>query len=178
MKVTIADVAKRAKVSKTTVSRILNGNYAHASEETIKKVLKAIEELDYSPNALAKGLKSMRTHVIGLVLSNLKNPFWTTVLEGLEDTCRDLGYHLMICNSNEDPEMEEKYLKSLRERQVDGVILNPTCKNPQLRSAVLIIAATLCPFGAKVVEYPVPFILLIPKPRFLLASITWLFFIK
>jgi DNA-binding LacI/PurR family transcriptional regulator len=132
MKVTIADVAKRAKVSKTTVSRILNGNYAHASEETIKKVLKAIEELDYSPNALAKGLKSMRTHVIGLVLSNLKNPFWTTVLEGLEDTCRDLGYHLMICNSNEDPEMEEKYLKSLRERQVDGVILNPTCKNPQL----------------------------------------------
>lgn len=132
MKVTIADVAKRAKVSKTTVSRILNGNYSRASKETIRKVLQAVEELNYSPNALAKGLKSMRTHVIGLVLSNLKNPFWTTVLEGLEDTCRDMGSHLVICNSNEDPEMEEKYLKDLRSRQVDGVILNPTCKNPKL----------------------------------------------
>lgn len=132
MRVTIADVARKAKVSKTTVSRILNGNYAHATEETIQKVLQAAKELDYSPNALAKGLKSMRTNVIGLMLSNLKNPFWSSVLEGLEDTCRDLGYNLMICNTNEDPEMEEKYLREFRMRQVDGVIINPTGKNPQL----------------------------------------------
>jgi len=132
VKVTIGDVAKRANVSKTTVSRILNGNYGHTTQETRDKVLQAIKELDYRPNALAKGLKSMRTNVIGMVLSNLRNPFWSTVLEGIEDTCRDLGYNLMICNSNENADMEEQYIKEFRMRQVDGIIINPTCKNPEL----------------------------------------------
>jgi DNA-binding LacI/PurR family transcriptional regulator len=132
MKVNIGDVAKQAKVSKTTVSRILNGNYAHTTEVTRKRVLQAIKDLDYRPNALAKGLKSMRTNVIGIMLSNLKNPFWSTVLEGVEDTCHDLGYNLMICNSNENPEMEEEYIKEFQMRQVDGMIMNPTCRNPQI----------------------------------------------
>jgi DNA-binding LacI/PurR family transcriptional regulator len=132
MKVTIDDVAKKANVSKTTVSRILNGNFGHTKEETREKVLQAIKELDYRPNALAKGLKSMKTNVIGIMLSNLRNPFWSTVLEGVEDTCRDLGYNLMICNSNENPEVEEEYTKEFRMRQVDGIIINPTCKNPEL----------------------------------------------
>ncbi|WP_328285136.1 LacI family DNA-binding transcriptional regulator [Paenibacillus alkaliterrae] len=129
---TIGDVAKKANVSKTTVSRILNENYAHTTAETREKVLMAIKELEYRPNALAKGLKSMRTNVIGIMLSNLKNPFWSTVLEGVEDTCRELGYNLMICNSNENPEMEEEFIKEFQMRQVDGVIINPTCKNPDL----------------------------------------------
>lgn len=132
MKVTIGDVAKKANVSKTTVSRILNENYAHTTSETREKVLMAIKELEYRPNALAKGLKSMRTNVIGIMLSNLKNPFWSTVLEGVEDTCREMGYNLMICNSNENPEMEEEFIKEFQMRQVDGVIINPTCKNPEL----------------------------------------------
>ncbi|WP_078555264.1 LacI family DNA-binding transcriptional regulator [Bacillus alkalicellulosilyticus] len=132
MKITIGDVAERANVSKTTVSRILNGNYAHTTEETRMRVLKAIKELDYRPNALAKGLKSMRTNVIGIMLSNLKNPFWTTVLEGVEDTCHELGYNLMICNTNENPEAEEEYIKELQMRQVDGIVVNPTVKNQEL----------------------------------------------
>lgn len=146
VKVTIGDVAQRAQVSKTTVSRILNGNFGHTTEETRKKVLQAIEELDYRPNALAKGLKSMKTNVIGMMLSNLKNPFWATVLEGVEDTCRDMGYNLMISNSNEDPKAEEEYIKEFRMRQVDGIIMNPTCKNPKLYSSLI------------VQEYPVVFI--------------------
>jgi DNA-binding LacI/PurR family transcriptional regulator len=132
MKVTIGDVAKKASVSKTTVSRILNGNFAHTTDDTREKVLQAIRELDYRPNALAKGLKSMKTNVIGIMLSNLRNPFWSTVLEGVEDTCRDLGYNLMICNSNENPEIEEEYIREFRMRQVDGIIINPTCKSPEL----------------------------------------------
>lgn len=137
MKVTIAEVAKRANVSKTTVSRIINGNYAHTTEETREKVLQAIKELEYRPNALAKGLKSMRTNLIGMVLSNLKNPFWSTVLEGVEDACREMGYQLMICNSNENPEIEEELIKELRMRQVDGIIINPTCKNQELYNKLI-----------------------------------------
>lgn len=132
MKVTIDDVAKIAGVSKTTVSRIINGNYEHTKEETRNRILQVIKELDYRPNALAKGLKSMRTNVIGIVLSNLKNPFWTTVLEGVEDTCRTLGYNLMVCNSNEDPKMEEQYITEFRMRQVDGIVINPTARNMEL----------------------------------------------
>jgi DNA-binding LacI/PurR family transcriptional regulator len=132
LKITIGDVAKKAGVSKTTVSRILNQNYGHTTEETRIRVLEVIKELDYRPNALAKGLKSMRTNVIGIVLSNLKNPFWTTVLEGVEDACRDLGYNLMICNSDEDPLMEEQYIREFQMRQVDGIVINPTVRNPDL----------------------------------------------
>lgn len=138
MKVTIADVAQKAGVSKTTVSRILNGNFAHTTEETRNKVLQAIKDLDYRPNALAKGLKSMRTNVIGIMLSNLKNPFWSTVLEGVEDTCHDMGYNLMICNSNESPELEEEYVKEFQMRQVDGIIINPTCKNQELYDKLIV----------------------------------------
>lgn len=131
-KATITDVAKIAGVSKSTVSRIMNGNYGQNTEETIHKVLKVIEELDYRPNALAKGLKSMKTNVIGIVLSNLQNPFWIKVLEGVEDTCRSKGYSLMICNSNDNAEVEEEHIKAFQMRLVDGIIINPTIKNLSL----------------------------------------------
>jgi len=132
MKVTIDVVAQRAGVSKTTVSRILNGNYNHTTEETKNRILQVIKELDYRPNSLAKGLKSLRTNVIGMVLSNLKNPFWTTVLEGVEDMCRKSGFHLMVCNSGEEPEMEEKYIREFQMRRVDGIVMNPTVRNDEL----------------------------------------------
>jgi DNA-binding LacI/PurR family transcriptional regulator len=131
MSVTILDVAKRACVSKTTVSRIINNNYAHTTEETRQRVLDVIKELDYRPNSLAKGLKTMQTNVIGMVLSNLKNPFWSSVLEGVEDATRDQGYHLMICNSDEEPEKEEQYIREFQMRQVDGIVINPTVRNPE-----------------------------------------------
>lgn len=131
-KTTIADVARKAGVSRSTVSRISNGNFGQNTEETVKKVLKVIEELDYRPNALAKGLKVMRTNVIGIVLANLQNPFWIKVLEGVEDTCRSKGYSLMICNSSDEAEIEAEHIKQFRMRQVDGIIINPTIKNIDL----------------------------------------------
>lgn len=134
MKITIDHVAEQAGVSKTTVSRILNGNYAHTKDETKNRVLRVIQELDYRPNALAKGLKSLHTNVVGIVLSNLKNPFWTTVLEGVEDACQHLGYNLMICNSSEQPGMEEQYIKEFQMRRLDGIVINPTVRNLELYS--------------------------------------------
>lgn len=137
MKLTIADVAKKAGVSKSTVSRIINGNHEQNTPETIKRVLQVIEDLDYRPNALARSLKSTKTNVIGIILSKLQNPFWASVLEGVEDTCRNLGYNLMICNSNEEADLEEEYIRSLQMRQVDGLILNPTLKKVETYQKII-----------------------------------------
>nr|WP_263324755.1 LacI family DNA-binding transcriptional regulator [Neobacillus sp. Marseille-Q6967] len=132
MKVTIADVAKTARVSKSTVSRIINGNFEQNTEETVKRVLKVIEDLDYKPNALARSLKLTKTNVIGIILSNLQNPFWANVLEGVEDTCHHLGYNLMIFNSNDQAALEEEHFRSFEIRQLDGMLINPTLKNMEL----------------------------------------------
>lgn len=132
MKITIADVARKAGVSKSTVSRILNGNYEQNTQRTIDKVLKVIEEMDFQPNALAKGLKSNKTNIIGIVLSNLKNPFWASVLEGVEDECRSSGFNLMICNSNENPSVERDHIKSFQLKQVEGIIINTTLGNEDI----------------------------------------------
>ncbi|WP_400243633.1 LacI family DNA-binding transcriptional regulator [Niallia sp. JL1B1071] len=129
MKVTINDVAKKANVSKATVSRIINGNYERNTDETINRVLKVIEELDYRPNALARSLKLTKTNVIGIVLSNLQNPFWTKVLDGVEDTCQSLGYNLMIFNSKDKAELEKEHFRAFDIRQLDGMLVNPTLKN-------------------------------------------------
>ncbi|WP_246079126.1 LacI family DNA-binding transcriptional regulator [Paenibacillus piri] len=129
---TISDVAERAGVSKSTVSRIINKNYGHTTAETKERVLQVIKELNYQPNLLAKGLKQMKTNVLGIVLSNLKNSFWTRVLEGVEDTCRKHGYSLMICNSNEDNRLEEELIHGLQHRRVDGIVINPTLGNKEM----------------------------------------------
>lgn len=132
MKITMDKIAEQAGVSKTTVSRIVNGNYAQVNQATKERVLKIIEDLNYRPNALAQSLKQMKTNVIAIVLSNLQNPFWSQVLPGIEDACRRHGYSLMICNSNDDPELEKEHIEVLRMKQVDGVIINPTMKNKKL----------------------------------------------
>lgn len=152
LKITIVDVANKAGVSKTTVSRIINGNYANATEETIERVRKVIEELDYRPNSLAKGLKQVRTNVIGIILSNLLNPFWVRVLEGVEDTCRSKGYSLMICNSNDDPLIEEEHIRSFRLRQVDGIIINPTAQNFSLFQNMMDSGYPLVTINRKIME--------------------------
>ena len=131
MRVTIEDVAKKAGVSKSTVSRVMNQNYHHITEEKRQKVFQAIRELDYRPNALAKGLKQMKTSTIGVILSNLQNPFWMKVLEGIEDLCQEEGYSLMIVNSRDNLAREEENVKGFLMRQLDGLIINPSLgQNP------------------------------------------------
>ncbi len=123
-KLTIEDVAKQAGVSISTVSRVMN-NTDYIADGTRKKVQDAINSLDYRPNALAKGLKQMKTDSIGLILSDLQNPFWLMVLEGIEDACQEAGYSLLILNSREDAQKESKNIKEFQMRQLDGMIINP-----------------------------------------------------
>lgn len=121
---TIIDVAKKAGVSKTSVSRYLNGqNQGHMSEDTKNRIKKAIEELDYQPNSIAKSLKQKSTNVIGLVVNDMSNLFFLEIIRGIETELKNSGYNLLVCNSDTNVKMELECLKMLEKRQIDGVIL-------------------------------------------------------
>ena len=121
---TIIDVAKKAGVSKTSVSRYLNGkNSGHMSEKTKERIVQAIRELDYQPNSIARSLKQKSTNVIGLVVNDMSNLFFLEIIRGIETELKNSGYNLLVCNSDTNVEMELECLKMLEKRQIDGVIL-------------------------------------------------------
>jgi len=91
-----------------------------------------MEELDYHPNAVAQSLRTRTTHVIGVVVSDIANPFFATLVRGAEDCAREHGYSLLICNTSETLENERLYLSLLSRRRVDGLVLAPTGKNDEL----------------------------------------------
>ncbi len=127
---TIDDVAKRAGVSKSSVSRVLNENYEYMSEEMKQKIQQAIQELNYKPNSVAQSLKKKETRIIGIVLADL-SPFWTDVLKGVQDECMRNGYGIMFSDSAMSPENEEENISRLQNKQVDGLIINTV--NPHSR---------------------------------------------
>ena len=124
----IHDVAKLAGVAPITVSRVINNN-GYVSDKTRQRVETAIEELAYVPNALGPSLRSKRTMTLALVLSDITNPFWTTVARGVEDTANENGYHIIIGNTDESPEKQSDYLTFMLQKQVDGFLLVPASSN-------------------------------------------------
>lgn len=126
---TIHDVAQRAGVSPITVSRVINHS-GYASRETRARVEAAVVELGYVPNRLARSLRSKRTHTLALVLTDITNPFFTTVARGVEDTASDAGYTVIFCNTDESDSEEKKYLQVLLQQQVDGILLVPARSTP------------------------------------------------
>jgi LacI family transcriptional regulator len=127
---TIQDVAKAAGVAPITVSRVLN-NSGYASEETRARVEVAVKTLRYVPNTLARGLRSKRTHTLALVMTDITNPFFTMIARGVEDTASSSGYTVIYCNTDESELKEEKYINTLVQKQVDGILLVPACSNAQ-----------------------------------------------
>ena len=122
MKVKIQDVAKKAGVSATTVSRVLN-NRGYISDETREKVNKAMKELNYFPNDVARSLFNKRTNLIGLIIPTVSNPFFGELTFYIETICNSIGYKILICNSLNNIENEKKYLEMLMRNQVDGIIV-------------------------------------------------------
>ena len=120
----IRDVAKRAGVAPITVSRCIN-NSGYCSAEVRARIESAIAELGFVPNRLASGLRSKRTHTLALVLTDITNPFFTTIARGVEDTASEAGYTVIFCNSDESVAKEQMYLQMLLEKRVDGVLLVP-----------------------------------------------------
>ena len=121
---TMQDVATKAGVSIATVSHVINGTRSVA-KRTTARVEQAMEELDYRPNAVAQSLRTRRTHAIAAVVSDITNPFFSTIIRGLEDAANEEGYSLIVCNSDESPEKEERQIRLLRRRQVDGLVVSP-----------------------------------------------------
>ena len=120
---TIRDVARLAKVSTATVSFVSNGK-ERVSEPLKRRVMDAMEALDYHPNQVARSLKASRTHTIGMVIPQITNPFFAEIMRGVEDEASKCGYSVIFCNSNEDPELERQRLNTLFARRVDGVLLS------------------------------------------------------
>ncbi|MEK3806961.1 LacI family DNA-binding transcriptional regulator [Bacillus sp. FSL H8-0547] len=122
MKPKIEDVAKLAGVSPTTVSRVMN-NRGYISSQTKEKVEKAMNELNYFPNDVARSLFSKRSNIIGLILPTTSNPFFGELTFHIESICASMGYKVLLCNSLNQIDKEEKYLEMLLRNQVDGIIV-------------------------------------------------------
>jgi LacI family transcriptional regulator len=121
--VTIRDVARVAKVHPGTVSRALNEDTRTlVNPETAERVLRAAEELGYRPNRIARGLKTSRSHTIGVLIPDITNPLFPPILRGIEDRLDEAGYTSLIVNTDNDPERERISLDAMRARQVDGFI--------------------------------------------------------
>ena len=121
--VTIRDVARVAEVHPGTVSRALNEETrALVNPETAERVLKAADELGYRPNRIARGLKTSRSHTIGVLIPDITNPLFPPILRGIEDRLDEAGYTSLIVNTDNDPDRERVYLDAMRARQVDGFI--------------------------------------------------------
>lgn len=124
-RVTSREVARRAAVSVATVSRVLN-NLPNVSPQVRDQVLRAARELNYQPSRAAQRLRAHRSQVIGLIISDIQNPFFTSVVRGIEDYLQKHGYSLVLCNSDEDAEKELVYINVMRAEGVAGVILTPS----------------------------------------------------
>jgi LacI family fructose operon transcriptional repressor len=123
----IKEVAEAAGVSTATVSRVLS-NKPHVRPELREKVLEAVENLGYRPNLVARTLRSQRSNAIGLIVSDIRNPYFTAISRAVEDIAYDQGYQVIFCNSDEDPDKEASYLRLMRDQNIAGIIFSPTRK--------------------------------------------------
>ena len=155
----ITDVAKRAGVSISTVSNVINGT-KFVGEELKKRVLDAIEELGYQPNEMAASMKRRATNNIGVILPNIRMVFFPDVLKGIEDAAKEHGYKLFYFSTDYDFEKEKEYLNLLKSSWVDGIILDSSCPADRLEEYQKLLIAnpagkrvpvvtTVAPFNAK-----------------------------
>ncbi|PKO15107.1 MAG: LacI family transcriptional regulator [Chloroflexi bacterium HGW-Chloroflexi-10] len=121
-RVSMSDVANKASVSLMTVSRVIN-HKGDVSSETRERILRIIQELDYRPSAIARSLATKQTRTIGLVIPDVSNPFFADITRGIETLAYAEGYHVFLCNTEEDPQREMAVIQSLEEKRVDGLIL-------------------------------------------------------
>lgn len=125
--VKIKDVADAAGVSTATVSRVL-ANKPHVSTKVKKRVMAVVKELNYQPNRVAQRLRSNTSRIIALIVADIENPFFQRVSRAVDDAAQELGYNVMLCNTDEDPIKEKRCLDMLRVENVAGIILSPTIK--------------------------------------------------
>lgn len=130
---TIFDVAKAAGVSKSTVSRVLNGE-SGVKEETRAMVQKAIRDLKYSPSYLAQGIRTGKTKTIAMVVPEYTNVFYNEMFRGVEDVALEYGYMVFVCNTERSRNSEMEYIREILKRNVDGIIYNTYSNDEKMKS--------------------------------------------
>ncbi|NOQ39809.1 MAG: substrate-binding domain-containing protein [Anaerolineales bacterium] len=133
MAVTIKDIAKVADVSHSTVSRALR-DHPTIALETITRIKIIAADMGYVPSAVARGLKTKRSQALGVIVNRIDDPFFSEILQGIEDVLQEAGYSLFVAASNRDPSREKTIVQAMRERQVDGVIVCTTQFGDEYRS--------------------------------------------
>jgi LacI family transcriptional regulator len=128
MRVTVNDIARHANVSQTTVSRVLN-NYPQVKESTRKKVLAAIEELNFTPDTVARSMVTKKTNTIGLILGDISNPFFAESSKIMIEKAQNLGYDVIISNTNHDDANLDNAIQTLLNKRVDGLLISSVYKN-------------------------------------------------
>jgi LacI family transcriptional regulator len=138
---TLRDIAILAQVSTATVSHVVNGKL-HVSPKLRDRVLTAIRELNYQPNAVARSLRTRQSNSIGMIIPDISNPFFPDVVRGAEDVLVRSGYTVIVGNSDNDASKEEMYYRTFLERQVDGLLTVATTDEPSQVLKRLIIQPT------------------------------------
>ena len=123
MKITLREIAQAADVNVSTASRALNDAYG-VRKETRERVLAAAQKLGYRPNLMARGLVTGRSHTIGLLVSDIRNPYFAEIARGVEDAALAASFDVILCNSDLNPAKQIRYVRSLLEKNVDGILMN------------------------------------------------------
>lgn len=132
---TIYDIAKRMNISAATVSRVLSNSKYPVRAELAKRIRETAREMNYHPNSIGRQLKTNKTSTIGVIIPSITNPFYSAVVSGIEEVASEKGYHVLLCNSQQSPELEMSHLTTLFEKQVKGVILSSVSDgNEELKS--------------------------------------------
>jgi LacI family transcriptional regulator len=133
----IYDVAREAGVSVFTVSAVVNKK-SHVGKKLLERVEAAIQKLNYRPNLIARSLAKQRTHTIGMIVPDIANPFFPMVVRGAEDAAQKHGYNLLLCNSDDNLDKEEKAVELLLSKRVDGILLTKAADDfrPELRQMI------------------------------------------
>ena len=122
--ITIKDIARLCNVSIATVSRVINDKSEGVGEKTVIRIRKVIKELDYHPNSVARSMVTKKSHTIGLVIPDVRNPFFSELARGVEDVCNANAHGCFLCNTDGSMEKENEYIRLLRGRVVDGVLFS------------------------------------------------------
>jgi LacI family transcriptional regulator len=154
----IRDIAERAGVSSTTVSHVLNGSRP-VHPDTVARVRQAVEELHYTPNMLARSLRRRQTNTIGLLISDIENPYFAEVAYTVEKVAYERGYNLVLCNTDESHEKEARYVEVLFAKQVDGLIIAPSAGDHSYLAPYLARGERVVLVNRYVADIPAPMVI-------------------
>lgn len=150
--ITIHDIAKMANVSSATVSRVLSNSNYPVSQELKERIQKIAKEQNYIPNMFGKQLKKNSSNMIGVIIPSIMNPFYSSVIFGIEEVARQNNFTVMVCNSLQDPALEDEYLRTIMEKQVKGLIISSISRDKSQLKQLINLGLNIIAIDQKIDE--------------------------